>query len=84
MITKTTSALIKTAAIITALSVVSGAAVWAGDTRWVTISSQQQSELRQLKRDIKRLELKDKAGNATPEDRAFVEFLKREAEELSQ
>ena len=76
--------LLNTAAVITAIATIGGAGVYAADTRYVTVAAQQQSELRQLKRDIKRLELKDQSGNATPEDRAFIEFLKQEAEELSE
>jgi len=76
--------LIQAAATVAAITTLAGAAVWAADTRYVTIAAQQQAELRQLRRDIKRLELKDESGNASPEDRAFLEFLKRDAEELSE
>lgn len=72
------------ATVVTAVSVLSGAAVWAADTRYVTLAAQTQSEIRQLERDIKRLELKDENGNATPEDKAFKEFLKHDLEQLKQ
>ena len=83
MISKATAITLKTAAVVTAITVISGTVVWAGDTRWVTIAAQQQAELRQLKRDVKRLELKDMNGNASAEDRAFLEYLKQDIEELS-
>ncbi len=76
--------IISTAAVITALTTITAAMVWAGDTRYVTIAAQQQSEARQLKRDIKRLELKDENGNASAEDRAFLEYLKQDLEEMSE
>ena len=78
------NALQTAAATITAVATIAGAGVYAADTRYVTIAAQQQAELRQLRRDIKRLELKDQSGNASAEDRAFLEFLKREAEELTE
>ena len=83
MISKATAITFKTAAVVTAITVISGTVVCAGDTRWVTIAAQQQAELRQLKRDVKRLELKDMNGNASAEDRAFLEYLKQDIEELS-
>lgn len=70
------------AGILTTISMLGGVAVWAADTRYVTVVAQQQSEQRQLRRDIKRLELKDESGNASPEDKAFMEFLKQDLEDL--
>ena len=76
--------LIGVASAVTAFSVLLSATVWAADTRYVTVTAQQQSEQRQLKRDIKRLELKENAGNATPEDKAFKQFLEQDLEDLTQ
>jgi hypothetical protein len=72
-----------------------GAASWAAETKFQTLvaqaeyvqqvsEDQEAGEIRQLKRDIKRLELKDENGNATPEDRAFIQFLLQDLEELQQ
>ena len=82
IINKATAVTLKTAAIIAAFTTIATAAVWAGDTRWVTVAAQKQTEIRQLKRDIKRLELKDANGNASAEDRAFLEFLRQDLEDL--
>ena len=84
-----------TAAVITAVAAITGGVTWAADTRYVTLVAQAEyiqmvndekkaSEVRQLKRDIRRLELKEQAGNASPEDRAFIQFLKQDLEELQQ
>ena len=70
------------AAVVTAVVTLGGAAVWAADTRYVTLVAQAQTEMRQLKRDIKRLELKEESGNASPEDKALVEYLKQDLEDL--
>ena len=75
------------------MSILIGAVGWAADTRYQTLIAQAAyvqkvssdniaDDIRQLKRDIKRLELKDQAGNASPEDRAFVEYLKQDLEAL--
>ena len=74
--------LIGVASVVTALSVLLSATVWAADTRYVTVTAQAQSEQRQLKRDIKRLELKEDAGNASAEDKAFKKFLEQDLEHL--
>jgi hypothetical protein len=71
-----------TAAVVSAVAVIAGGVTWAADTRYVTIVAQAQTEMRQLKRDIKRLELKAESGNASAEDKAFVEYLKQDLEEL--
>jgi len=76
--------LISAASVVTAVTVLAGAAVWAADTRYVTLVSQAQTEIRQLKRDIKRLELKDENGNASAEDKAFKEFLRQDLDHLLQ
>lgn len=82
-------------AVITALAVIGNAISWAADTKYHTLVAQEAyvqkvsndniaDDIRQLKRDIKRLELKDQAGNASPEDRAFIQFLLQDLEELEQ
>ena len=82
-------------AIITAIGVVFAGIAWAADTRYHTLVAQdayvQQvssdniaDDIRQLKRDIKRLELKDEACNASAEDKAFVRYLQQDLEELQQ
>ena len=80
----TVNPITKVASIVTAVGILSGTIVWAADTRYVTIAAQQKSEVRQLKRDIKRLELKVENDTASAEDAAFLEFLKRDVEELSE
>ena len=90
---KITQWVLKIAALITAIGVCAGAAAWAGNHQWHTITAQAEyvqavadekrsSEVRQLKRDIKRLQLKIDNGTASAEDRAFVEYLKQDLEEL--
>lgn len=74
--------IIGAASVVSAFSVLVGATVWAADTRYVTVAAQQQYEKRELKRDIRWLELKVENGTATAEDKAFLEFLKQELEEL--
>jgi len=80
-------------AIITALAIIGNAISWAADTKYHTLVAQEiyvqkvsndniADDIRQLRRDIKRLELKDQAGNASPEDKAFVEYLKQDLEDL--
>jgi len=81
------------AGILTAFSVIIAAASWAADTKYQTLVAQAEyvekvadedmaQEVRQLKRDIKRLELKEESGNASAEDRAFVKFLQQDLEDL--
>lgn len=74
------------AGIITAMSVTLGALAWAGDTRYVQLEvfeiAQSEFEVRQLKRDIRRLELNQSNGNSTPADDAYLEFLRGELEDL--
>ena len=74
--------LVAAATIVSSIAVLTGAAAWAGDTRWVTVTAQAQSEQRQLLRDIKRLELKEESGTASPEDKAFRKFLEQDLESL--
>lgn len=80
-------------AMISAIAIIFAGVTWAADTRYHTLLAQviyvqkvsqqsTESEIRQLKRDIRRLELKDQNGNASPEDRAFVQFLKQDLEAL--
>jgi hypothetical protein len=69
-------------AVITALGVIAGGVTWAADTRYYKIADQQQYEARELKRDIKKLEIEQGAGETTPADDAFLEFLRQELEEL--
>ena len=87
--------LVSSASVVTAVTILIGAVSWAADTKYFTIESQEiyvqevsaeqsEGEIRQLKRDIKRLELKDENGNASPEDRAFVEYLQQDLEALQQ
>ena len=72
------------AAVITSFSVLAGAAAWIGDTRYVQLEvfevAQVDSEIRQLKREIRRLELNQQSGNTTPADDAYLEFLRQELE----
>ncbi len=70
------------ASVVSAVSVLVGTAVWAADTRYVTVAAQNQYEQRQLKRDIRRLELKEENQNISPEDKAFLEFLRQQLEEI--
>ena len=87
--------LISVAGVITSISILIGAVGWAADTRYQTLIAQAAyvqkvssdniaDDIRQLKRDIKRLELKDQAGNASPEDRAFIQYLLQDLEALQQ
>ena len=82
-------------ALITAIGVTVAGIAWAADTRYHTLVAQEAyvqqvsndniaDDIRQLKRDIKRLELKDEAGNASPEDKAFIQYLQQDLEALQQ
>lgn len=84
-----------TGAVISAFAIIAAGIAWAADTRYHTLIAQEAyvqkvssdniaDDIRQLKRDIKRLELKDQAGNASPEDRAFIQFLLQDLEALQQ
>ena len=69
--------------VITAVALLMGAAAWAGDTRWVTVVAQNAAEQRELQRDIKKLEIEEEQGTATPADIAFKKFLQLQLQELS-
>lgn len=82
-------------AVISAIAIIFSAVSWAADTKYHTLVAQElyvqkvsqeqvEGDIRQLKRDIKRLELKDEHGNASPEDRAFVQYLLQDLETLQQ
>ena len=82
-----------TAAVISALAVIAGGVTWAADTRYQTLEAQKAyveevaandraSEIRQLKRDIERLRLKIKNGNASPEDEAMIQYLRQDLSDL--
>jgi len=68
--------------IITALALIVGVAAAAGDTRWVTVVAQNASEQRELQRDIKKLEIEEEQGTATPADKAYKQFLELQLQEL--
>lgn len=81
------------ASVITAIGVIMGAAAWAADTRYHTLEAQKEyviqvaeaktaSEVRQLKRDIKRLQIKVENGSASAEDKAFIQYLQQDLEDL--
>ena len=68
--------LIQTAAIVTAITTLTGAAVWAADTRYVTVGAlnelfkQQQSQ--ELREDIRGLEWDRDHGNGLSEKDAWL------------
>jgi len=75
---------VSAAAVVSACAVLLGAAAWAGDTRWVTVTAQAETEQRQLRREIKKLEIEEEAGTASPTDKAFLKFLQQDLESLKQ
>lgn len=79
MISKAAKYVIAGAGVVTALGTLAVPIVWAADQRYWTTADAEQFEARQLKREIKRLELRD---HPTPEDSAMLEYLRQELEEL--
>lgn len=88
-----TQMVVKVSMFITAIGICAGAAAWAADTRYHTLVAQaayvqtvndekRASEIRQLQREIYRLELKDENGTASGEDKAMSKYLQRDLEEL--
>lgn len=88
-------AIVSASAVVVALSVLMGAAAWAGDTIFWSEDQQKEyvqqvadsakaSEISKLKREIFKLQLEVDAGKATPEDSAYLQFLKQDLEELQQ
>lgn len=76
--------IVAAATVVSSVAVLAGAAAWAGDTRWVTVTAQAQSEQRQLKREIKKLQIEKDAGTATDTDKAYLQFLLQDLERLQQ
>ena len=84
---------VSVASSISALAVIAGGVVWAGDTHYLTkeehevyieqvASQDRQKEIRQLKREIKRLELEEQHGDSSPSDEVYKEFLIEDLEYL--
>ena len=87
-LSKSVQMIISAGAVATALVAISVPAVWALDTRYVTIGSVEQAflvrDIRDLKRMIRRLQFLVDTGAATDLDVFELEGLKGELEELSQ
>jgi len=73
---------------IVVLAALGGGAVWALDTRYITVGSfekaLQQADVRYLKRMIRKLEYLKQHGGLTAQQEWELEGLKQEVEELEQ
>lgn len=74
--------------IIVVLAALGGGAVWALDTRYITVGSFQkaldEADVRYLKRMIRKLEYMKEHGGLTPVEEWELEGLKQEVEDLQQ
>ena len=80
--------LTQAAAIVTSVSIIAGAAVWAADTRYVTVGglqdlfdAQQEQELRE---DIRSLEWDEQHGGLSEKDEWLLETYRDDLEALSE
>lgn len=92
---KVSKFIISAAGLVAAVGILAGAAAWAGDTVFWSHEEQSQyteelaanelqRDISKLKREIFKLQLEVDAGKASPEDKAYLQFLKQDLEELTQ
>lgn len=67
--------------VVMVLGALGGAGKFYGDNTYVLVADSLQGQYFQLQRDIKRIELNPEA---TPEDKAYADFLRLQKEELRQ
>jgi len=80
--------IISAAAIVSALTVLSGAAVWAADTRYMTIVAANeitlQNQLHQVNREMAKIEIKISNGTATGDEKSWYVWLKTDKARIEQ
>lgn len=81
ILNKSSKIILTIAATVTALGTIGVPLVWAADQRYWSVSDQQQYEVRELKREVKRAELLC-AKTQDDVECAFHEFLQQDLDEL--